>query len=330
MSNKLKVSFLKHNVIITISKLLDSIYSNNLRTKKDSNLWNKSTILVSTNFLNIDSEEKGEIKETENSVINKSTLSLHISAYEKSTEVTADSDDVEKEGLLKNGEALGMVKKWRTSNNFGCGLFFQNPFEFPRQKDDESNRPEMMQFTASQRLLNPNQMDANRTNSNNNNNINNSDSSSGDETSNESNLSTTPIPLKMAPAVEAVATKYLKKGTILESSNTNRRYEVLEILKKSNLCVIAKLQERNVPAWQKNKIFSLKAECGPVMDEEIGLKIELNILAKAAEARHLRPAMVDNIVEIFDRGITDNFRFIIITSLGINLSDLQKNVKGLP
>uniref|UniRef100_A0AC34FWH3 Uncharacterized protein n=1 Tax=Panagrolaimus sp. ES5 TaxID=591445 RepID=A0AC34FWH3_9BILA len=109
-----------------------------------------------------ESEEKDEFKKSKS--FNNSTHSLHIATYENSAEATADSDGVKNEkAQKKGGENLGLSKKWKTSNDFidGLKLIIQNQFEFPRQQDTVSGRPEVMQFKASQRLLNPNQMNAN-------------------------------------------------------------------------------------------------------------------------------------------------------------------------
>uniref|UniRef100_A0AC34EZ55 Uncharacterized protein n=1 Tax=Panagrolaimus sp. ES5 TaxID=591445 RepID=A0AC34EZ55_9BILA len=107
--------------------------------------------------------EEDEFKNAKSA--NNSTLSLHIAAYENLNEATSsDPDGLEKEFLKKNGETLGFVKNWGTSNHFNDGStsIIPNPFEFPRQQDDRIIRPIVMQFTTSQRLINPNQMDANK------------------------------------------------------------------------------------------------------------------------------------------------------------------------
>uniref|UniRef100_A0AC34FBY3 Uncharacterized protein n=1 Tax=Panagrolaimus sp. ES5 TaxID=591445 RepID=A0AC34FBY3_9BILA len=137
-----------------LSKLLDFSDSNNLQSKKHLNSWQKSS--KSSDLLNADydSERKEKLKKLKG--VNNSTLSLHIAAYENTMEVDSnDSDDAEK------GEALSLVKKWRTSNNFVNSAIIENQFEFPRQQKDRANRPSVMQFSASQRLNNPNETEAN-------------------------------------------------------------------------------------------------------------------------------------------------------------------------
>uniref|UniRef100_A0AC34FML4 Uncharacterized protein n=1 Tax=Panagrolaimus sp. ES5 TaxID=591445 RepID=A0AC34FML4_9BILA len=101
--------------------------------------------------LNRESEEENGFKKSKSA--NNSTLSLHISAYENLVESnTDDLSDGETEGSKNKNEKRDLIKKWEISS-----LFFQNPFEFPRQQNDRGIRPEMMQFKASQRLRNPNE-----------------------------------------------------------------------------------------------------------------------------------------------------------------------------
>uniref|UniRef100_A0AC35F8S5 Aurora kinase n=1 Tax=Panagrolaimus sp. PS1159 TaxID=55785 RepID=A0AC35F8S5_9BILA len=76
-----------------------------------------------------------------------STLSLHIAACENSTE--ADNSDAKD----------NMIDKLSTFNKSLKKLFISliDAFEIPRQQDDgKKGKPEVMQFKASQKLLNPN------------------------------------------------------------------------------------------------------------------------------------------------------------------------------
>uniref|UniRef100_A0AC34F1R3 Uncharacterized protein n=1 Tax=Panagrolaimus sp. ES5 TaxID=591445 RepID=A0AC34F1R3_9BILA len=137
----------------------NSVNNETLQAKKDSKSWKKSN-KDSSSFLNLqENEEKNEFKK-DAKCLNSSTLSLHIAAYENSIESDlADSDSNEKESLKKKD----LIKKWKGAKQFAVGSssIIENPFEFPRQQNNRANRPGLMQFSASQRLLNPNQADAN-------------------------------------------------------------------------------------------------------------------------------------------------------------------------
>uniref|UniRef100_A0AC34G1V8 Prolactin receptor n=1 Tax=Panagrolaimus sp. ES5 TaxID=591445 RepID=A0AC34G1V8_9BILA len=143
--------------------MLDFLHLNDLRAQKDLNSSKKYDNNSSTIFLNSNrnSEKHDELKKSTSTI--NSTLSLHITAYENSIEATNDLKSSEEEVVQSKGECSGMAIKWKTPNHFvdGTTSIIQKPFEFPRQQKDESSRPELMAFTASQRLLNPNQMDEN-------------------------------------------------------------------------------------------------------------------------------------------------------------------------
>uniref|UniRef100_A0A914YZY7 Uncharacterized protein n=1 Tax=Panagrolaimus superbus TaxID=310955 RepID=A0A914YZY7_9BILA len=105
--------------------------------------WNKLSVNdLSTKFSNYlnfnnEKEEPTKILCSNGSSTTRSTLSLHIAAYENSIEVVVSHDKV-----IPNPQKLAVSR---------------NAFEFPRQQQEQAiNEPEIMQFKASQRLMNPN------------------------------------------------------------------------------------------------------------------------------------------------------------------------------
>uniref|UniRef100_A0AC34G8Q4 Uncharacterized protein n=1 Tax=Panagrolaimus sp. ES5 TaxID=591445 RepID=A0AC34G8Q4_9BILA len=134
------------------TKLSDFTDLNDVQAKQS---WKRSNENLQTNFLNTghESEEEDEFKKSKSA--NKSTLSLHISEYENLIEAKAAYSG----GLENDDKKTNLIKKWCIFKQdfIDPALFIKNPFEFPRQQEDQGNHPEMMQFKASQRLLNPNE-----------------------------------------------------------------------------------------------------------------------------------------------------------------------------
>uniref|UniRef100_A0AC34FP19 Histone-lysine N-methyltransferase n=1 Tax=Panagrolaimus sp. ES5 TaxID=591445 RepID=A0AC34FP19_9BILA len=145
------------------NKFYDSqILSNDLQTRKESKTWNPfSKNNLPSNDMNIDSGfEKKELKDkkyfSSNPNVNSSTLSLHIVAYENYHEVSSNQNDkCEKKEKEDKGE-IGMIKQMKQL--FVTLIFAEtNPFEFPRQKEDDQDEvPEVIKFKATQKVFNPN------------------------------------------------------------------------------------------------------------------------------------------------------------------------------
>uniref|UniRef100_A0AC35EYA0 Uncharacterized protein n=1 Tax=Panagrolaimus sp. PS1159 TaxID=55785 RepID=A0AC35EYA0_9BILA len=78
-------------------------------------------------------------------------------AYENSVEVVASdlSDGGSYSRIEKEKSWLIKKHKYNTQLFTVSSLIIQNPFEFPRQQSDKSTKPEVSEFKASQRLLNP-------------------------------------------------------------------------------------------------------------------------------------------------------------------------------
>lgn len=85
------------------------------------------------------------------SLINTSTLSLHIAEYENSIEDV--SSDTNGNKIFK---MIDVKKKSELLKQNFTFVELQNSLEIPRQRRRQPTRPEVMQFRASQRLLNPN------------------------------------------------------------------------------------------------------------------------------------------------------------------------------
>uniref|UniRef100_A0A914Q3K2 Uncharacterized protein n=1 Tax=Panagrolaimus davidi TaxID=227884 RepID=A0A914Q3K2_9BILA len=113
-------------------------------------------------YLNLHESEKEERnnavnrwKKKDSKSVNYSTLSLHIAAFENAVE------DVEQKNIDKVSTKLNKKvtskdafnKNLKGIEQFSAGIS-KNCFEFIRQQQDSRNEPEVMQFQASQRLLN--------------------------------------------------------------------------------------------------------------------------------------------------------------------------------
>uniref|UniRef100_A0AC34FMI9 RNA-binding protein n=1 Tax=Panagrolaimus sp. ES5 TaxID=591445 RepID=A0AC34FMI9_9BILA len=110
---------------------------------------------LASEYLSInDFSENEKLKSKKNSATNSSTLSLHIAAYENSFEALNEFCEGSKMGGVKSD----LIKKWALLNcKFsGSTSVIQNSFDFPRQQEDQNSEPEVAQFKASQKLLNPN------------------------------------------------------------------------------------------------------------------------------------------------------------------------------
>uniref|UniRef100_A0AC35GSS2 HAT C-terminal dimerisation domain-containing protein n=1 Tax=Panagrolaimus sp. PS1159 TaxID=55785 RepID=A0AC35GSS2_9BILA len=116
--------------------------------------WNKSFKAPSFTTLNENNDDLKKPWKNKNNLnaTNKSTISLHIAAYENSNEAVALDlfNDENTEGLRKR--KFGSIKT--SEQCFTHSLKSLNPFEFTRQQSgDRRNEPEVMHFSASQQLL---------------------------------------------------------------------------------------------------------------------------------------------------------------------------------
>uniref|UniRef100_A0A914PKK2 J domain-containing protein n=1 Tax=Panagrolaimus davidi TaxID=227884 RepID=A0A914PKK2_9BILA len=107
-----------------------------------------------------ESQDRWKTKNSDSNVKNSNTLSLNIVAYENPDKYALDSLFDKNESSTKNSlkSRVGFGKKLKDIKLFfnGASASVQDSFEFPRQSSDDERQAEIMQFKASQRLLNPN------------------------------------------------------------------------------------------------------------------------------------------------------------------------------
>uniref|UniRef100_A0AC34FK49 Uncharacterized protein n=1 Tax=Panagrolaimus sp. ES5 TaxID=591445 RepID=A0AC34FK49_9BILA len=128
------------------------------QSKNELNLWNKlDKVLPSKSYLNfqnyINEEDKKDPRKEKSGNLsgNSSTLSLHIAAYENSIKVINSENFDEKIPINFGKKGKKFKQIFHESSTI-----FKNRFEFSRQQKGGTTDPEIMQFKASQKLLNPN------------------------------------------------------------------------------------------------------------------------------------------------------------------------------
>uniref|UniRef100_A0AC34GQG3 Uncharacterized protein n=1 Tax=Panagrolaimus sp. ES5 TaxID=591445 RepID=A0AC34GQG3_9BILA len=167
--NHSRMNFVQSKSILSDSKANDKNVLNyddgNLSTaKQNSNSWikvvgnNYSNYLIDFNsFENASNNLK---KDNNISNIANSTLSLHIAAYENLTEASnLDKTFGSSENLKKKHDSFGLGKTWKGMKDLFDGSLskLQTSVEIPRQQHQQL-QPEVMKFKASQKLLDPKQL----------------------------------------------------------------------------------------------------------------------------------------------------------------------------
>uniref|UniRef100_A0AC34GS99 PDZ domain-containing protein n=1 Tax=Panagrolaimus sp. ES5 TaxID=591445 RepID=A0AC34GS99_9BILA len=121
-----------------------NLNQNDKSIDSDLNTIKNGTSKTFDNLAFFKNAEKENLIVEKDSSVNNSTLSLHIAAYENSS----DSDG-------KKEEERGSKIKKQLKEVFPG--FIQYRYDIPRQQENQKNESEMMQFKASQKLLDPNQ-----------------------------------------------------------------------------------------------------------------------------------------------------------------------------
>uniref|UniRef100_A0A914P2G0 Uncharacterized protein n=1 Tax=Panagrolaimus davidi TaxID=227884 RepID=A0A914P2G0_9BILA len=117
---------------------------------KNLHCWNKLNKDLS--YFNIQSNANYDQKK-DSKTANSSTISLHIAAYEDSTEAQAVLFGGE---LKSEQQKSGSIKDLKNAKQCFNDFLTHNSFEFPRQQNPGGREPEISQFKKSQQLFNPN------------------------------------------------------------------------------------------------------------------------------------------------------------------------------
>uniref|UniRef100_A0AC34FR89 Uncharacterized protein n=1 Tax=Panagrolaimus sp. ES5 TaxID=591445 RepID=A0AC34FR89_9BILA len=112
------------------------------------------------NHNNYGKENQQKYLKKDHSSVNN--LSTHLSAYENSVEGSNNSKNEKVLAQLSTKNKMSQFdKSWKDFKNVFMGRKnVYDSFEFPRQQEgNERTKPEVMQFKASQKLVNPNNLD---------------------------------------------------------------------------------------------------------------------------------------------------------------------------